>query len=62
MTEAAVLAEMRARDERDRNRAQSRRCRPAADAVVLDSTGMTLDEVLAESEEIVRGILTARKG
>ncbi len=53
VTEAAVLAEMRARDERDRNRAQSP-LRPAEDAIVLDSTAMSLDEVLAKSEAIVR--------
>jgi cytidylate kinase len=52
VTEAAVLAEMRARDERDRNRAQSP-LRPAEDAIVLDSTAMSLDEVLAKSEAIV---------
>ena len=51
--EAALVAEMKARDERDRNRAESP-LRPAEDAVILDSTGMSLDEVLAESEAIVR--------
>lgn len=53
VTEAAVLRDMRERDERDRNRAESP-LRPAADAVVLDSTAMTLDEVLAAAEAIVR--------
>ena len=52
-TEASVLAEMKARDERDRSRAESP-LRPAEDAIVLDSTRMSLDEVLAKSEEIVR--------
>ncbi len=56
MTEQAVIAEMKDRDERDRKRAQSP-LRPAADAVILDSTAMTLDEVLARSEEIVRAHL-----
>lgn len=56
--ESAVLAEMKARDERDRNRVQSP-LRPAADAIVLDSTAMSLDEVLAKSEEIVRAHLPA---
>ena len=51
-TEAAVLDEMHARDERDRNRTQSP-LRPAEDAIVLDSTAMSLDEVLAQSEQIV---------
>ncbi len=56
VTEAGVLAEMRARDDRDRNRAQSP-LKAAADAIVLDSTAMSLDEVLARSEEIVRAHL-----
>jgi cytidylate kinase len=51
-TEASVLAEMKARDERDRGRAESP-LRPAEDAIVVDSTGLSLDEVLARSEEIV---------
>jgi len=49
----AILEEMRERDRRDRNRAESP-LRPAEDAVILDSTAMTLDEVLAEAERIVR--------
>ena len=49
----AVLEEMRERDRRDRSRAESP-LRPAADAVVLDSTAMTLEEVLALAERIVR--------
>ncbi len=56
ITEAAVLADLKSRDERDRNRAQSP-LKPAPDAIVLDSTSMTLDEVLARSEEIVRAHL-----
>ncbi len=52
----AVLKEMRERDRRDRNRAESP-LRPAEDAVVLDSTAMTLDEVLERAEQIVRGHL-----
>jgi CMP/dCMP kinase len=47
-----VLRELRARDERDRNRADSP-LRPAADAVLLDSTHMTLDEAVRAAEEIV---------
>jgi cytidylate kinase len=49
----AVLDELRERDQRDRNRAESP-LRPAADAVILDSTSMSLEEVLAEAERIVR--------
>lgn len=48
----SILDEMRERDLRDRNRAESP-LRPASDAVVLDSTAMTLDQVLREAESIV---------
>jgi cytidylate kinase len=47
-----VIRELRARDERDRNRADSP-LQPAADAVLLDSTHMTLEEVVAAAEAIV---------
>ena len=47
-----VIRDLRARDERDRNRANSP-LKPAADAVLLDSTRMTLDEVLTAAEAIV---------
>jgi cytidylate kinase len=47
-----VIRDLRARDERDRNRADSP-LRAAADAVVLDSTDMTLEEVLQAAEAIV---------
>lgn len=47
-----VLRELRARDERDRNRADSP-LRPAADAVMLDSTHMTLDQAVQAAEAIV---------
>lgn len=49
---AAVLAEMRARDERDRTRAISPLV-AAKDAVVIDSTDMTLEQVIASAEQIV---------
>ena len=48
----AVVRELRARDERDRNRADSP-LRPADDAVLLDSTHMTLEEVVTRAEAIV---------
>jgi len=48
-----VVRELRARDERDRNRADSP-LKPAADSVLLDSTHMTLEEVVARSESIVQ--------
>jgi CMP/dCMP kinase len=51
-----VVRELRARDERDRNRADSP-LKPAADAVLLDSTHLTLDEVVAQAEAIVIGKL-----
>jgi len=53
-----ILSEMKERDERDRNRPQSP-LRPAPDAVILDSTTLTLDEVLEQAEQIVRSHLAA---
>jgi cytidylate kinase len=53
ITEEAILKDLKERDYRDRNRAESP-LRPAEDAVILDSTTMTLEEVLAKAEEIVR--------
>jgi len=50
--EAAVLAELQARDERDRTRASSPLV-PAPDAVIIDSTRLTLEQVVARAEEIV---------
>jgi cytidylate kinase len=47
-----VIRELRARDQRDRNRADSP-LKPAEDAVLLDSTRLTLDEVVARAEAIV---------
>jgi cytidylate kinase len=47
-----VIRELRARDERDRNRAESP-LKPAPGAVLIDSTHLTLDEVLARAEAIV---------
>jgi cytidylate kinase len=48
----SVLQEMRVRDARDRNRAESP-LRPAPDALVIDSTHLSLEEVLAKIESIV---------
>jgi cytidylate kinase len=59
-TEASVIEEMRARDQRDRSRAQSPLV-AAEDAVRLDSTTMTLEEVLQRCEEIVRTHLPLEK-
>jgi len=47
-----VIRDLRARDQRDRNRADSP-LRPAEDSVLLDSTQMTLQEVVRAAEEIV---------
>ena len=40
-----ILRDIRARDDRDMNRAVAPLC-PADDAIILDSTAMTIDEVL----------------
>jgi len=53
VTEQALIQELKERDARDRNRAESP-LRAAADAVILDSTAMTLDQVLEAAETIVR--------
>jgi cytidylate kinase len=53
LAEEAIIREMKERDYRDRHRAQSP-LQPAPDAVILDSTAMTLEQVLAKAEEIVR--------
>jgi cytidylate kinase len=47
-----IIRDIRARDERDRNRAESP-LKAADDAIVLDSTHLTLAEVLSRAEEIV---------
>jgi cytidylate kinase len=57
---AAVSQELRERDERDRNRATSP-LRPAPDAIVIDSTNLGLDEVLARIEELVRPLFASRE-
>lgn len=49
---ADVIRELHVRDERDRNRADSP-LKPAADAVLLDSTNMTLDEAVKAAQDIV---------
>jgi cytidylate kinase len=57
----AIAKELRERDERDRNRVQSP-LRPAYDAVVIDSTALTLDEVLSRIESIVKERLQQNQG
>ena len=56
VTEAAVILEMKERDARDRDRVESP-LRPADDAVILDSTSMTLAQVLVAAEGIVQSHL-----
>ena len=51
-----VIQDLRARDQRDRNRADSP-LRAAPDAVILDSTNMTLEEVVQAAEDIVEAKL-----
>jgi cytidylate kinase len=48
-----VAAELQERDRRDRTRAASPLV-PASDAVILDSTHLTIDQVVAKAEELVR--------
>jgi cytidylate kinase len=48
----ALVSEMQARDSRDRSREQSP-LRPADDAVLLDTTGLSVDEVLQRTEALV---------
>jgi cytidylate kinase len=50
---ANLAADLRARDHRDRTRAASP-LQPASDAVLIDSTKLGEDEVLARVEELVR--------
>ena len=51
--EAAVLAAQAVRDARDRER-EAGALRPADDSVELDTTGMTIDEVVARIAELAR--------
>jgi cytidylate kinase len=51
-----IIRDLRARDERDRNRADSP-LKPAQDSVLLDSTNLTLDQAVSEAVKIVAGKL-----
>ncbi len=51
--EAALARELAERDRRDAGRAHSP-LRPAADAVVLDTTALTLEDVVEAMERVVR--------
>ena len=52
-----VIRDLRARDARDRNRADSP-LKPAPDAILLDSTNMTLEEAVRAAEDIVSSKLS----
>jgi cytidylate kinase len=54
--EQAVAREIAERDERDRNRPHSP-LRPADDAVLIDTTGQTIDEVVARLSELVERVV-----
>jgi cytidylate kinase len=51
-----VIRDLRARDERDRNRADSP-LKPAPDAFLLDSTNLTLEEAVKAAEDTVNAWL-----
>jgi CMP/dCMP kinase len=55
----AVIQELRERDRRDRTRAESPLV-PAADAVIIDSTHLSLEEVVAKVEAIITQRWNAR--
>jgi cytidylate kinase len=59
--EASVLAELRARDERDRTRANSPLV-PALDAIVIDSTDMTLEQVAERAIQTIDERLAQLQG
>ena len=52
-----VLAELAARDQRDRTRAASPLV-PAPDAAILDTTHKSIDEVVEEVERIVKSVVS----
>ena len=54
-----MLQELRERDRRDRTRAESP-LEPAADAVIIDSTHLSLDQVVERVEAIITERLAAR--
>jgi cytidylate kinase len=58
-SQETILKEIRDRDERDRNRVQSP-LKPAPDATLIDSTHLTLDEVVGKVEALVTARLAAR--
>ena len=59
VTFEAVLADVRARDERDMNRADAP-LRPADDAIVIDTTEMSVEEAVAAAIEKIAVVLKGR--
>ncbi len=57
-SESAVIQELKERDARDRNRAESP-LRPAPDAHILDTTQMSLDQVLHQVEGLVEAVASS---
>jgi len=57
--EARVLAEVKERDARDMGRADAP-LRAAADAVVIDTSAMGIEEAVAQAVAVVEGRLTGR--
>jgi CMP/dCMP kinase len=53
----SIATELRERDRRDRTRATSPLV-PASDAVIIDSTDLSEDQVLSRVDELLRGKLT----
>jgi CMP/dCMP kinase len=58
--EAVVLADIRARDERDMNRAVAP-LKPAADAVLLDTTHLGIDPSVRAAIDIVEAVRAGRR-
>jgi cytidylate kinase len=60
-TYATVLADMKERDARDASRSVAP-AKPADDAIVIDTSTMTADQVFAEALRIAEGKLPKREG
>ncbi len=60
ISEADVLADVLARDKRDSER-EDAPLKPAADAVMFDTSRMTIDEALEQAASLVRTQLEARR-
>ena len=58
---AQVLAEVRARDERDMTRAEAP-LKPAPDAVILDTSDLPVDEAIARAAALVEALVAGPRG